>query len=461
MNERDFLQKAERIVAALPQRLEKIPKTEKNQIPEKKIITAQQATQMGAKFYLDEQDQILLLKGQVSVCGDVNKQWIAGLLQDFSTSDPVAGILIDGNLTVQGKIVDDDYLILGVLGKVICERLYSENGQIFVKGDLFAAYGVQGEYNDGFLHVLGQLDAPFILANDHAMSRESSAGEFIYLEAGEGSEQEYFRIGQAADVDVGRGWRYFEHGACLLKSSVWDEQREFAPRQFFDMLEKGENPFVDFSAFKNNLAQWQAEADEEEEEIQSAFVHKDPAAQPLADMLCLGMDGMSDNQLYEWLTTQSSAILEMLETPESEKTYGQTFYSLLNALEALITRWKSVQERYSKSQQQTLARTVFTLAHTWGQSMLRNSTETPQDRQRLLLASNFCELASGLGGLFEGDLYLPFYETTVRLGLKTEQYQDSYLLLRVLTQRMPDLAQNMQDLIQSAAYQQWLSEQAI
>lgn len=456
MNERDFLQKAERIVAALPQRLGKIPETGKNQIPEKQIITAQQATQMGAQFYLGEQDKILLLKGNTTVCGDVNKQWISELLQDFSAGGSVAGILIDGNLIVQGKIIDDDYLMLGVLGKVICEQLYSENGQIFIKGDLFAAYGIQGEYNDGFLHVLGQLDAPFILANDHDMPRESSVGEFIYLEAGEGSEQESFKVGQADDAEIGWGWSYFEHGACLLKGGVWNEQWEFSPRQFFDMVQKGQNPFADLSEFERNLAQWQAEADEEEE-LWNANAHEDPAAQPLANMLCLGMDGMSDSQLYEWLTAQSSAVLKMLEKPEGEKTYGQAFYSLINVLAALMERWKSVQERYSTIQQQTIAHTAITLAQNWGQHMLR--TETPQDRQHLLFACHFCELASGLGGLIEDEIFFPFYETIVRLGLKAERYHDSYFLLRLIARRMPELAQNMQDVIQSAVYQRWLSEQ--
>lgn len=211
---------------------------------------------MGIQTYLGDDDKLVLLKGDVLVKGNVNNEWHGNLLKDMRWEGKNYGTVIDGNLTVDGDIVDDNYLVMGVTGSVRCHYLFSKNGRIIINGNLFVTYGIYGEYNDGMLKLgsgLGagsKLDAPYIFSKDHDMPRKSDVGESIYLEAGNGSERDELAIGQEEGSGWGWNWNYFENGGLMLKDSAFNANDELSVGKFFELVKGGENPFLTWEEFQ-------------------------------------------------------------------------------------------------------------------------------------------------------------------------------------------------------------------
>lgn len=72
MNTQEFLQKTERILGTLPQRVQNRPRAGQTIIPKKQIITVKEAKAMGAVAYMAGSDKTLLLKGDVFVQGNID-----------------------------------------------------------------------------------------------------------------------------------------------------------------------------------------------------------------------------------------------------------------------------------------------------------------------------------------------------------------------------------------------------
>lgn len=185
---------------------------------------------------------VLLIKGDVTGSVKLDRAWAKRLAAPFKQGEP-ACVLVDGAIEIQGDVLDQyrAELSLLVTGNVGCDYLLSRNGRTEIVGDLRTTYGVCGEFNDGVLSVGGRLLAPYIVANDHDMPRQADE-EFIYLEGGDGSDE--ISIGQATGSGWGWGWSYFDDSDSLIAEEVWDEDETFSTEAFFDMVRRGDNPFV-------------------------------------------------------------------------------------------------------------------------------------------------------------------------------------------------------------------------
>lgn len=186
---------------------------------------------------------VLLIKGDVTGSTTLNRTWVRRLAAKYKLGDDPACVLVDGSIEIQGDILDtfrSDWSLL-VTGSVGCDYVVSRNGHMEIHGDLRATYGVCGEYNDGCLAVGGKLMTPFIVASDHTMPREAHE-ESIYLEASDGMEE--IAIGKSKGSGWGWDWNYFDESNSMVSDEVWDEEETFSTEAFFDVVRRGDNPFV-------------------------------------------------------------------------------------------------------------------------------------------------------------------------------------------------------------------------
>lgn len=245
-----FLQKAARITTHFKSLTSKEPlksPLKEDSIPEKQIVLIKEARGKYAfteNFY-DDDDCFLLYKGNLHIKQNLDEEWYEKQLEDITWKNDLFGILIDGNLTVEGDIALDR-CILSVVNDVTCDCLYSGDGHTLIQRDAYIKYGIYGAYNDGSLEVKGILTTPYLLAYDHCMPRKSDVGESIYIEVGDLSETKNIRIGESYGSGWGWNWNYFDDAARLLTNAVFienDGDTVFSVGKFFDIVKRGENPF--------------------------------------------------------------------------------------------------------------------------------------------------------------------------------------------------------------------------
>jgi len=249
--EKELLEKASRIIAKIRKNQSgNTPMVSDEQIPEKEIVTIAEIN-AGEDFYIDpdfydEEDCMLVYKGDLHIKGNLDSKWYDNQMAGMTWENELYGIIVEGNLIVDGDITVD-MPILKVGKDLSCDYLFSGDGHMEIDGDVTAKYGIYGEYNDGSLDIEGSLSAPYIIAQDHCMPRESSDGEFIYIEGGDGSEMEDISIGKEYGSGSGWGWYYYKDSEKLLSKSVQDEDFEFSVKKFFDIVKKGDNPFIEIN----------------------------------------------------------------------------------------------------------------------------------------------------------------------------------------------------------------------
>lgn len=249
--EKQLLAKARRIHQRLVSEIGsdslKVTFSQKNP-PEYKIMLLSEAKKkygFTGDFHQEADHDILVIQGDVILNSNLDASWIEESVKKIKASGYVAGVLITGNLFIQGDLIDDDYVHLRVMKNLWCDYLFSYNGTIVVDGDARIKVGVYGEYNDGYLRINGKLYTPYIIADDHDMPREAE-GSFIYIEGGNGTYRDEILLGNAKGSGYGWDWDYLEDAGKLFNPKVWDEEDGFSESRFFDLVQKGENPFATF-----------------------------------------------------------------------------------------------------------------------------------------------------------------------------------------------------------------------
>ncbi|ELW2865569.1 hypothetical protein QMI71_003933 [Salmonella enterica] len=245
-----FLQKAARITSHLKElaTLDKvnIPQVEES-IPEKQIVLIKDIKEKYSfpDGYYEDEDCLLLYKGSVHIKENLDEEWCERQLEGIAWKNDLYGILIDGNLVVEGDITIDQP-VLSVTQNLTCDYLYSGDGHTLIQGNANIKYGIYGEFNDGSLEINGLLTTAYILAHDHSMPRKSDAGEFIHIEGGDFSDPEHLHIGESYGSGWGWGWNYFDDATRLLNKAVFmedDGDIVFSVYNFFAIVKRGENPF--------------------------------------------------------------------------------------------------------------------------------------------------------------------------------------------------------------------------
>lgn len=237
----EFLQNATHINASIRQQL---ALDQENQpawvatIPEKEIITYKEAGSRFKIFHSFEEDYLVLLfKGDVVIDGDLNDQWIDDCLKGLTWTGPLLGVLIDGNLTVRGDIVDDPAVSVYVLKDLSCDFVFSKDGGVSVNGNATVKYGVYGENKEGMFIVFGKLYTPYIVDLEHSMPQKAACNHIYFVAQDKMEKEEVF-------IYYGESSKYAqEETHRLLNPLVWNDDAEFSIDQFVKLVKSGENPF--------------------------------------------------------------------------------------------------------------------------------------------------------------------------------------------------------------------------
>lgn len=245
-----LLEKAARITARLKmQNSENVETDEKvnSPMPEQEMVLIKNIKE---KYnlpdgYYEDHDCLLLYKGNMHIKEDLDETWYEKQLENLHWENELYGIVIDGDLIVDGNVIFDQPVML-VTKDLRCDYLYSGDGHTLIAGDAHIKYGIYGEGNDGSFDVQGKLITPYILANDHCMPRQSNDNESIYIEGGNYTEVERTYVGESYGSGWGWEWNYFEDATRLLTNEVWmedDGEITFSAYNFFDAVKRGVNPF--------------------------------------------------------------------------------------------------------------------------------------------------------------------------------------------------------------------------
>lgn len=237
VEKKEILQKAARITAVIKNTISE-QKTDVREfianVPEKEITPLGITRRKQACFYGDDDDSLLLFKGNLHIKGNLDEAWLGRQLENMRWKNDFTGIIVAGNLEVDGDITCD--ISIQVEKDLICDYLYTHNCHIEVSGNAHIKYGIYGQYNDGTLVIKGKVSCPYFINNDHSMPSKSDKGESIYIEA--------FCL-DINNIEID-GLIY---SAELLLPLVFDEDKEgneegdLSIDTFFSIVKKGENPF--------------------------------------------------------------------------------------------------------------------------------------------------------------------------------------------------------------------------
>jgi hypothetical protein len=245
--EKAFLGKAKRLTESIRER---IKGKRENAVPveimpPREIVPGKLAIKkyrMGMEF--PSEGYYLVFEGDLHIKGPLNRKWVNQQAAQVSPEGPVYGVVVTGDLVIDGDLIDDGHIYLHVGGKLMADYVFSYNGYQSIVGEVIIGFGIYGEYNDGFLDVFqSKLHTPYLIASDHGMPRQTGAGEFIYLEAEDGTDRNSLRVGDKPGSRWDLGWDYFDDSQKLLAPTVWNDADEFSVDRFFEIVRKGENPF--------------------------------------------------------------------------------------------------------------------------------------------------------------------------------------------------------------------------
>lgn len=234
-DEIEFLNKAERITRRLAAEIEN-KKLENfiEKIPDRQIISHKDAFEKyKTYFYTDDEDKkILVFDGDLCINETLSPQWYKNQLKDLKWEGYLNGMLVTGDLTINGDLTDDEYLKLVVLGRLKCDYVYSCYGEININSSATIKYGIYGQFWKGWINVENDdVDCPYFWGGDHNMPWSSNSTEFICIE----KESEY----SLYDVNIDK----LSGGGYLLLPSVCDESKEFSFEKLISLVRQGKNPF--------------------------------------------------------------------------------------------------------------------------------------------------------------------------------------------------------------------------
>lgn len=244
--EKAFLDKAKRLTESIRERIrEKRENAVPVEImPSREIVSGKLAIEKYGMYRGFPSDaSYLVFKGDLHIKGPLNRKWVNQQAAQASPEAFVYGVVVTGDLLIDGDLIDDDYVYLHVGGKLMADYVFSYNGHQFIAGEAIIGFGIYGKYNDGSFTLGGKLRTPYLIASDHDMPRQTSAGEFIYLEAGDGTDRNDLQVGDKPGSGWGWDWDYFDDSQKLLAPAIWNDADKFSVNRFFEIVRKGRNPF--------------------------------------------------------------------------------------------------------------------------------------------------------------------------------------------------------------------------
>ena len=124
------------------------------------FLIAEEDVNFEGNFYLDLYE-------------DKEKKWLANVLKlpiKKVEEIRIEGVLINGNLSVNGSIInaEGDYgPYVFINGNIICQSLLLGGANVEIKGNIEAKEVVMTYYNHGSFNCTGLIDSPVFIVNDH------------------------------------------------------------------------------------------------------------------------------------------------------------------------------------------------------------------------------------------------------------------------------------------------------
>ena len=228
--EKKLLQKAERIHKKIQAALQTLKiRAAAEHIPPKTLISAQEAIarygdRPGSQIadnYDDDSAPVLIYHGDLTLNGDLNSAWLQQQAAELHAAAYRNHIIIDGNLTLQGALLDDAALNLSVSGNVQADYLHSADGHLEILGDLDSALGISD--SPDYIHI--------------------ESGDIGYHPANFDGSQKIPLDDSISGGNNGWFWYYYKHSAKMLRPENY-ERGKFSPAQFLALVRNGENPFI-------------------------------------------------------------------------------------------------------------------------------------------------------------------------------------------------------------------------
>ena len=452
MTPQEFLQKAEQIAQNTAKTF-KNRKSINTNIPRNFVISYEEFHEKyGAGLYLENAGfQVLVFDGDLNLNTNLNSDLLKQQFENLTNSADRRAVFVNGNLNIDGDILDNDwdnYLFLQVAGDVYCHYLYSENGTIVIKGNLTALLGTAGEYNDGMLAVYGTTTAPYIVSNDHAMP-DKSQSDYIFIGNGQIGETYYGGIS---------GWDYFKDSHFMLKEDILENEYQVNLAVFFEYVKKGENPFVGIEDYQAQKHIWEEKHSDEitEEQKQKEEISKEWEKYHESNVvkgLYLYNDFLgNDDELYDYIVNEYRAIQEISD--ENDRYSDNEKMALFAKItERMAEEWRIVAQYYPAEKVETLRKIIIQFYND-----AINYFSTLDNRGALEFL--YPILKEYVINIEKDENYL--HETLVRVGLKLEDYEDTYAFVSSIDKHkeyLPELYDSIKDVIESEGYRAWLAKQ--
>ena len=410
---KNFLQNCEQIVKSQVKQYEnRSPFATK--IPPVSILPYDEFEQkFGSNLYLDSSFDVLVFDGDLSLSGGtINSAWLKDKFNEASGKNNARAMFVNGNLSIGGDIIDDDYLFLQVAKNTACNYLHSQDGVIAIGGNLTALWGISGEYNDGMLQVFGKTQAPYIVSNDHAMP-DHGASECVYVLDG--------RIGRSY-LGALEGWKFFENSELMFKDGICEDEHQIDISVFFEFVKKGVNPLVDFKTFEARKAAMDEENEEQGPEDAGDLPEN---SETVAEILNLENFSRSDEELYEHMVSEFGAI-EKIDDESEKYAYGGRAFKLSIIAARMAENWRLITQRYSARQIDELRKIIIKSATNLADYFLKIG-----DKKQLAFIYEF--LNDDAVSIEKDEPFL--YETLVRAGLALQDYDNAYALVSVIDKK--------------------------
>ena len=410
---KNFLQNCEQIVKSQVKQYEnRSPFATK--IPPVSILPYDEFEQkFGSNLYLDSSFDVLVFDGDLSLSGGtINSAWLKDKFNEASGKNNARAMFVNGNLSIGGDIIDDDYLFLQVAKNTACNYLHSQDGVIAIGGNLTALWGISGEYNDGMLQVFGKTQAPYIVSNDHAMP-DHGASECVYVLDG--------RIGRSY-LGALEGWKFFENSELMFKDGICEDEHQIDISVFFEFVKKGVNPLVDFKTFEARKAAMDEENEEQGPEDAGDLPEN---SETVAEILNLENFSRSDEELYEHMVSEFGAI-EKIDDESEKYAYGGRAFELSIIAARMAENWRLITQRYSARQIDELRKIIIKSATNLADYFLKIG-----DKKQLAFIYEF--LNDDAVSIEKDEPFL--YETLVRAGLALQDYDNAYALVSVIDKK--------------------------
>lgn len=241
--ELNFLKLAERIIEEIPAKYSEYEISNSLKYPEvfekKETMQYKDVIEKYSLFklpYEKESTNVAVLTGNIYINEHLTSSWIIDQVKEINRNGYMT--LIDGDIIINGELIDDGISMLFITGGIKCKSIYSNDGYITIKKNGEAVYGIYGVYNDGSVQINGKTYTPFILSNGHEVIAdcvkdtifiEHFCDERLNIEFSNFKSKEYFKID-----DPGK----------LFVNEIWNEEDKFVSEKFFNIISRGESPFI-------------------------------------------------------------------------------------------------------------------------------------------------------------------------------------------------------------------------